>query len=129
MHELANLIRAEVKDPRIGLVTLTGVELTPDYAYATVYFTVMPSDASSIEKSLAGLKAASGFLRSQIGRRVRIHSTPELRFRHDPSVEKGAAMSALIDQASAMASDISEIRQASTELIPEAVPDDRLKRL
>ncbi|MGE0802287.1 MAG: 30S ribosome-binding factor RbfA [Lautropia sp.] len=100
-QELAELIRTEVKDPRVGLVTLTGVELTPDYAHATVWFSVLPDDEATVEKTLAGLRAAAGFLRSQIGRRVRIHTTPELRFAHDPSTRRGIEMSRLIDQANA----------------------------
>ncbi len=98
-HELAEMIRGEVKDPRVGLVTVTGVELTPDYAYATVHFSVLPDDEDTVQTTLAGLRRASGFLRSQLGRRVRIHTTPEIRFVHDRSSEHGMAMSRLIDQA------------------------------
>ncbi len=98
-HELAELIRAEVKDPRVGLVTVTGVELTPDYAYATVYFSVLPDDEQTLASTAEGLKRAAGFLRSQLGRRVRIHTTPELRFVHDRSIERGMSMSRLIDEA------------------------------
>lgn len=98
-HELAELIRAEVKDPRIGMVTVNQVDLTPDYAYATVWFSVLPDDEASVAQTLKGLEAAAGFLRTQIGRRVRIHTTPELRFRHDPSTQRGLAMSRLIDDA------------------------------
>jgi ribosome-binding factor A len=98
-HELAELIRAEVKDPRVGLVTVTGVELTPDYAYATVYYSVLPDDEQTLAETQAGLKRAAGFLRSQLGRRVRIHTTPELRFVHDRSIEHGMSMSRLIDEA------------------------------
>ena len=98
-HELAEMIRGEVKDPRVGLVTLTGVEMTADYAYATVYFTVLPDDPEHVANTLAGLRRAAGFLRSQLGRRVRIHTTPELRFVHDRSTERGMSMSRLIDQA------------------------------
>lgn len=98
-HELAEMIRAEVKDPRVGLVTVTGVELTADYAHATVYFTVLPDDPERLANTLAGLKRASGFLRSQLGRRVRIHTTPELHFVHDRSIEHGMSMSRLIDEA------------------------------
>jgi len=98
-HELAELIRSEVKDPRIGLVTVTGVDLTPDYAYATVHFSVLPDDDASLANTLAGLRRAAGFLRSQLGRRVRIHTTPELRFVHDRSIERGISMSRLIDEA------------------------------
>lgn len=98
-HELADMIRGEVKDPRVGLVTVTGVELTPDYAYATVYFTVLPDDPDTVAATLAGLRRAAGFLRSQLGRRVRIHTTPELRFVHDTSTAYGMSMSRLIDEA------------------------------
>lgn len=99
-HELADLVRAELKDPRVqGMVTITGVELTPDYAYATVYFSVLPDDEDTVAETLAGLRRAAGFLRGQLGRRVRIHTTPELRFVHDPSTERGIAMSKLIDEA------------------------------
>ena len=98
-HELAELVRTEVKDPRVGMVTITGVEMTPDYAYATVYFSVLPDDEETISHTLAGLQHAAGFLRTQLARRVRIHTTPELRFRHDRSVEHGMTMSRLIDEA------------------------------
>lgn len=104
-HELAEMIRAEVKDPRVGLVTLTGVELTPDYAVARVYFTVLPDDAETVDSTLEGLRHAAGFLRSQLGRRVRIHTTPELRFVHDRSTERGMQMSRLIDEANARKAD------------------------
>ncbi|MFP5460938.1 MAG: 30S ribosome-binding factor RbfA [Gammaproteobacteria bacterium] len=98
-HEIANMIRGEVKDPRVGLVTVTGVELTADYAYATVYFTVLPDDAESVAATLAGLRRAAGFMRSQLFRRIRIHTTPELRFVHDTSTAHGMSMSRLIDEA------------------------------
>jgi ribosome-binding factor A len=101
-HELAEMVRGELKDPRVGLVTITGVDLTPDYAYATVWFSVLPDDPATLELTLAGLRRAAGFLRSQLGRRVRIHTTPELRFAHDPSVGRGASLSALIDAANAV---------------------------
>ncbi len=104
-HELAELVRADVKDPRVGMVTITGVELTPDYAYATVYFSVLPDDEATVAATLAGLRHASGFLRSQLGRRVRIHTTPELRFVHDVSIGRGMAMSQLIDEANRQQAD------------------------
>jgi ribosome-binding factor A len=104
-HELAEMIRGELKDPRVGMVTLTGVDLTPDYAYATVHFTVLPDDPATIASTLAGLKQAAGFLRAQLGRRVRIHTTPELRFALDRSVARGIEMSKLIDQANARRAD------------------------
>jgi ribosome-binding factor A len=104
-QELAQLIAREVKDPRIGMVTLTTVEVTADYAYATVHFTVMPSDDETIARTLEGLRASSGFMRSQMGRRVRIHTNPELRFVHDTSVERGVGLSRLIDEANSKRAD------------------------
>lgn len=96
-RELAELIRLEVKDPRVGFITLTDVEITPDYAHAKVFFTSM-TGSEDVPEILAGLQRASGFLRRELGRRVRIHTTPELRFVYDTSVEEGARMSKLIDE-------------------------------
>ena len=104
-RELAEMIRAEVKDPRVGMVTITGVDLTPDYAHATVHFTVLATDDHTLASSLEGLQHAAGYLRSQLGRRVRIHTTPQLHFVHDRSVEHGLHMSRLIDEANVRVSD------------------------
>ncbi|MFM1989441.1 MAG: ribosome-binding factor [Pseudomonadota bacterium] len=101
-QELAQIIAREVKDPRIGMVTLTSVDITPDYAYATVHFTVLPSDDETVARTLEGLRRSAGFMRSQLGRRVRIHTNPELRFVHDRSVERGVGLSRLIDEANSV---------------------------
>ncbi|MEN9775251.1 MAG: ribosome-binding factor [Pseudomonadota bacterium] len=98
-HELATLIRSGLRDAPPGMVTLTGVEITPDYAYATVYLTVLPDDPQTVEASLEVLRRAAGFLRGQIGRRLRIHTSPELRFTIDTSVLRGLEMDRLIAQA------------------------------
>jgi ribosome-binding factor A len=97
-RELAELIQLELKDPRVGLVTLTDVEITPDYAHAKVYFSSLKGEAG-VDEVLSGLGAASGFLRRELGRRVRIHTLPELHFVYDRSVEQGDRLSRLIDQA------------------------------
>ena len=97
-RELAELIRLEVKDPRVGFITLTDVVLTPDYAHAKVYFTSMTGQ-DGLDDILRGLRRASGFLRRELGRRVRIHTLPELHFQYDPSVENGNRLSSLIDRA------------------------------
>jgi ribosome-binding factor A len=97
-RELAELIRLEVKDPRVGFITLTDVELTPDYAHAKVFFTSMTGQ-EGLDEILRGLRRASSFLRRELGRRVRIHTLPELHFVYDPSVETGNRISALIDKA------------------------------
>ncbi len=100
-RDLAELISFELKDPRIGMVTLTEVQLTPDYAHAKIYFTTLVDDAKQIEKTQAGLSAAAGFLRNQLGKRLHIHTLPQLHFIHDTSTSRGLAMSQLIDQANA----------------------------
>ncbi|NJM32606.1 MAG: 30S ribosome-binding factor RbfA [Limnobacter sp.] len=94
--DLAELIARELRDPRLGFATLTDVEITADYAYATVYFSVLTGSAQDTE---AALNDSAGFLRNLIFKRMRIHTVPTLRFKHDQSVEKGAEMSTLIDQA------------------------------
>ena len=104
-HELAQMIAREVKDPRIGMVTLTTVDITPDYAYATIHYTVLPDDEATVARSLEGLRRSAGFMRSQLGRRVRIHTTPEQRFVHDTSVGRGVNLSRLIDEANARKAD------------------------
>jgi ribosome-binding factor A len=96
-RELAELIRLEVKDPRVGLISLTEVELTPDYAHAKVFFTAI-TGADSVPEILEGLRHAGGFLRHALGKRLRIHTLPELHFHYDRSVEEGSRLSQLIDQ-------------------------------
>jgi ribosome-binding factor A len=97
-RELAELIRLELKDPRVGLITLTGVELTPDYAHAKVFYTTLAETAARQDIDV-GLRRASGFLRRELGRRIRIHTLPELHFVFDESVERGDRLSRLIDEA------------------------------
>ena len=96
-RELAELLRTEVKDPRIGLITLTGVEVSPDYAHAKVFFTSL--DAEHLKAIETGLKRAAGFLRHELGQRIRLHTIPELHFVYDASVERGVRLSRLIDEA------------------------------
>jgi ribosome-binding factor A len=97
-RELAEIIRAELKDPRVGMITLTSVEVSPDLAHAKVYFTTLADDPQR-DEVLKGLKRASGFLRSELGHRVKVHNTPELHFIYDESVERGVRLSRLIDDA------------------------------
>lgn len=97
-RELAELIGLELKDPRVGLITLTDVEITPDYAHAKVYFTTL-ADAAARPRIEAALRRAAGFLRRELGRRIRIHTLPELHFVYDASVERGDRLSRLIDEA------------------------------
>lgn len=97
-RDLAKLIPTEVRDPRVGLVTITGCEITPDYAHAKVFFTVLGSDAA---ECAAGLNAAAGMLRNHLFRALRIHTVPTLHFTIDESVMKGFEMDALIKRAMA----------------------------
>ena len=97
-RELAELIRLELKDPRVNLVTITDVEITADYAHAKVFYTTLAAEDQRAELD-RGLKRSAGFLRREIGRRVRIHHNPELHFVYDASVERGSHLSQLIDQA------------------------------
>ncbi len=96
-RELAELIRLEVKDPRVGFITLTDVEITPDYAHAKVFFTSMAGQ-ESVPAIQTGLDRAKGFLRRELGKRIRIHTIPELHFHYDQSVEEGSRMSRLIEE-------------------------------
>jgi ribosome-binding factor A len=98
-RDLAELIAFELKDPRVGMITLTEVQVTPDYAHAKVFFTTLVDDKEKIGNTIAGLQAASGFLRNQLGRRLSIHTLPELHFVHDTSTARGIEMSRLIDEA------------------------------
>lgn len=100
-RELAELIRTELKDPRVGMVSLTDVEITPDYAHAKVFFSTL-STGESLEAVQTGLQKASGFLRRELGKRIRIHTTPQLHFVFDQSLERGADLSRLIQEAAAI---------------------------
>jgi ribosome-binding factor A len=97
-RELADLIRLEVKDPRVGMVTLVGVDVSPDYAHAKVFFTTL-GEPAQIEAAGAGLNRAAGFLRSELGHRLHLRGIPQLHFIYDESVERGARLSRLIDEA------------------------------
>ena len=98
-RELALLIQQEVKDPRLGMVTVSAVEVTRDLAHAKVFITVMNADAEQTKGSLAVLNRAAGFLRRELARRMLLRAVPELHFIYDESIERGASISSLIDQA------------------------------
>ncbi len=97
-RELAELVRLEVRDPRVGLVTLTGVELSRDQSHAKVFFTAL-GPSSDVELALEGLQRAAGFLRSELAHRLTTRKVPELHFEYDASVERGMRLSQLIDEA------------------------------
>ncbi len=100
-RDLSEIIAFELKDPRIGMITLTEVQITPDYAHAKVYFTTLIDNEEAVKNTLKGLQTASGFMRNQLGKRLHIHTLPELHFVHDTSTIRGMEMSKLIDEANA----------------------------
>ena len=97
-RELAVLIQSEMTDPRMGMITLTGVEVTRDYAYAKVFYTIL-GDGENIQIAEERLKHVRGFLRSQLASRIRLRVVPELQFVYDESIERGVRLSRLIDEA------------------------------
>jgi ribosome-binding factor A len=96
-RDLAELIRT-LKDPRVGLITINGVEVSPDYAHAQVYFSVLMGAPDECE---GALNEAAGFLRNGLFKRLAIHTVPTLHFHFDPSTERAAELNALIRQANA----------------------------
>jgi ribosome-binding factor A len=95
-RDLTELIARELKDPRVGMVTLQAVEVTPDYAHAKVYFSVLMGDPQETEEAL---NQAAGFLRNGLFKRLHIHTVPTLHFHFDRTTERAADMNALIAKA------------------------------
>jgi ribosome-binding factor A len=98
-RDLSEIIAFELKDPRVGMITITEVQITPDYAHAKVFFTMLSDDREAIANTVEGLRKASGYIRIQLGKRLSIHTLPELHFMHDTSTARGIEMSRLIDEA------------------------------
>ncbi|VVE23048.1 30S ribosome-binding factor RbfA [Pandoraea terrigena] len=97
-RDLSELIQREVKDPRIGLVTLQSVEVTPDYAHAKVFYTTLTGDPKATGEAL---NEAAGYLRNLLFKRLHIHTVPTLHFHFDQSIERAIEMARLIDTANA----------------------------
>jgi ribosome-binding factor A len=97
-RELSQILRTELKDPGVGMITITDVEVSSDLAHAKVFFTTL-GDAEALAQTQSGLRRASGFLRSALGQRLTVHNTPELNFEYDASVERGARLTQLINAA------------------------------
>jgi len=95
-RDLTELIARELKDPRVGMVTIQAVEVTPDYAHAKIYFSMLTGD---VEETTAALNQAAGFLRNGLFKRLHIHTVPTLHFLFDRTTERAADMNALIAQA------------------------------
>ena len=99
LREVLSESVAELKDPRIGFVTVTGVEASADLRHATVYVSVLGS-AEKRRATLSGLESSHGVLQSRIARELRLKRTPQLTFEYDPTVERGVRLSKLIDELS-----------------------------
>jgi ribosome-binding factor A len=95
-EEISMLLQQRVDDPRLALVTVTGVEVTPDLRVAHVYVSIMDDDVE-VKETLAGLKRAAGFLRRELATFVSLRYTPELHFRLDSSLEQGLRIDRLLD--------------------------------
>jgi len=95
-RDLSELIARELKDPRVGMVTINAVEVTPDYAHAKVFFSLLIGNP---EEATEGLNAAAGFLRNGLFKRLHIHTVPTLHFIFDRTTERASDMNALIAKA------------------------------
>ncbi|MGJ8514719.1 30S ribosome-binding factor RbfA [Carnimonas bestiolae] len=99
-QELALLVQREVKDPRLGMVTISDAKVSRDLGYADVYFTLLgENDPERVRENQKILKHAAGFLRTQVARRMKLRHMPELRFHYDESVARGNELSQLIERA------------------------------
>ena len=94
---LSDLLERKVKDPRINMVTITDVVVTPDASRADVYFTALGGE-EGVEQAREGLKSAAGWLRRELGQQLRLRQIPELVFHYDRSVERGERISAILDE-------------------------------
>jgi ribosome-binding factor A len=97
VREVISEAVGELKDPRLGFVTVTGVETSADLRHATVFVSVLGSERKR-QQTLAGLGAAHGVLQARVARELRMKRTPQLTFEYDPTVERGVRMSRLIDE-------------------------------
>ncbi len=96
-QEIASILQKEIKDPRIGFVTLTGSELSPDLRHARVYYTALGDEAAR-ERSEAGLKSAAPYIRREVSHRLRLKVSPEIRFVFDASLDRGERLDQLLEE-------------------------------
>ncbi|MDF2668064.1 MAG: ribosome-binding factor [Paenibacillus sp.] len=95
--ELSVILQAELKDPRVGFITVTGVDVTNDLSQAKVFLSVLGTDQQK-EDTLKAIDKATGFIRSELGKRIRLRKTPDLLFQFDSSVEYGSRIDRLLTQ-------------------------------
>jgi len=96
-HEFGDILQRELKDPRIGFVSVTDVEISNDYSHVNVYVSVLGDDAAKAA-AIAGLESAKGFIRTELGRRIRLRHTPELHIAVDNSIERGSRIMELLEE-------------------------------
>lgn len=100
-REIAQLVQQEIKDPRLGLVTISAVKLSKDMSHANIFFTVLDEE-HPIEETLKILEGASGFLRHELAKRMQLRIVPHIHFKYDESISYGNELSALINKAMGM---------------------------
>lgn len=98
LKEVTDILLRDVKDPRVDGVTITDVDLTGDLQHATIYYSTLSDKAGERQKTAAGLDAATGLVRSELGRRLSIYKTPEIKFERDPSIDYGSHIDSLLKQ-------------------------------
>ncbi len=100
-RELALLIQREIKDPRLGLITITAVDVSRDLSHAKIFITIMGQgdDQEAIKGNLRILNDAAGFLRMQLGKTMKLRTVPQLHFNYDASIRRGVELSSLIERA------------------------------
>lgn len=123
--ELARIIQQEVKDPRIGMATISGVDVTRDLAYATVYVTFLTVGEQTNEESLEGLNAASGYIRRLLGKAMRLRIVPELRFSFDETLVEGLRITELVS--GAVKNDQDKLKASGREDEQAEVDDEEKK--
>lgn len=111
--ELARILQQEVKDPRIGMVTISGVDITRDLAYATVYVTFFTVGDQTNDESLEGLNAAAGYVRRLLGKAMKLRIVPEVRFTFDQTLTEGLRISELVS--GAVKNDKVKLKEAGRE--------------
>ena len=115
-RELSDIVQRRVKDPRLDGLTITGTRVSPDYQYADVHIYRLGGDPDELDEALQGLKSAHGFIRRELGSRLRIRHTPELRFHLDESIDYG-------DRIESLLAEIEQERQARRDETDSSTED------
>jgi ribosome-binding factor A len=97
-RELSDIVKRRIKDPRLEGLTITGTRVSPDFMYADIHFYRLGGDPAALEEARQGLESARGFIRRELGARLRIRNTPELRFHLDESIDYGDHIESLLAQ-------------------------------